>query len=38
MLGEFLQVDESDMSADEIGETLVEDRLESRWASRSIRR
>ena len=38
MLGVFLQVDDNDIRAEEIGETLLDDRFESRWASRNIRR
>ena len=34
----FLGVVERDISADEIGETFVDDRFDSLWASRSILR
>ena len=37
-LGEFLVVDETDMSAEEMGETLVEERFDSFCASLSMRR
>ena len=37
-LGEFLVVEETDMRADEMGETLVEERLDSFCASLSMRR
>jgi hypothetical protein len=34
----FRPVEASDMSADEMGDTFVDERFESRWASRSIRK
>ena len=37
-LGEFLVVEETDMRAEEMGETLVEERLDSFCASLSMRR
>jgi hypothetical protein len=36
--GVFLPVEANDMRADEMGDTFVDERFESRWASRSIRR
>jgi hypothetical protein len=38
MLGVFLPVEDKDIRADEMGETFVEERFDSRWASRNILR
>jgi hypothetical protein len=38
MLGVFLPVDDNDMRADEMGDTFVDERFDSRWASRNILR